>query len=101
MVSPSPEMKIFSVLVKASRKTEIELFRQSAISHIKARVCLKYLVNDCKYALRSNTLAELWTFMLSKFPRHFEKFKLEVGFNSGSTSVSAHNIVDRSKKHFM
>ena len=45
VLGPPPEMKIFSVLVKISWKTEIHY----SLFHMKTRVYLKYFVNVCGF----------------------------------------------------
>ena len=48
---PPPEIKILTVTRtwKKSPEKKILKFPRSALIHIKTRVCLKYLVNDCGF----------------------------------------------------
>ena len=46
---PSREVKVLSVLIKSSWKTEIELFPLWALFYMETRICLKYFVNDCRF----------------------------------------------------
>ena len=48
---PPPEIKILSVTRTWKKSPEKKMLRfpRSALIHIKTRVCLKYLVNDCGF----------------------------------------------------
>ena len=45
-LSPPPEMKILSVLIKSPEKPKLN-FSRSPLFHMNNRVCLKYFVNNC------------------------------------------------------
>ena len=50
-ISPFPEIKILSALVKISWKTKIELSR-NVLVYMKATVCLKYFVKTINYFVK-------------------------------------------------
>ena len=54
MLSPPPEMKVLSVLVKLFWKSEIELFPKCDISQ-ENQSFLKYFVNDCRSQTKTKT----------------------------------------------
>ena len=58
MLSPSPEMKVLSVLVKLFWKSEIELFPKCDIWQ-ENQSFLKYFVNDCRSQTKTKTFPRL------------------------------------------
>ena len=56
VLSPPPEMKILSVLVKISWKKQKLNISRNALFQIKTRVCLKYFANDCSLRLDTDKL---------------------------------------------
>ena len=48
MLSLPPKTKILSILAKISQKQKLN-FSRSVPFHMKARICLKYFENDCRF----------------------------------------------------
>ena len=78
MLSPSPEMKILSAIAKSLEKQK---FNFSVVPlHMKTRVSLKYLLNDClwKQFLASYFVTDPFKFDLLDY---FHKFNAFDSFN--------------------
>ena len=70
MLSPPPEMKVLSVLVKLFWKSEIELFPKCDISQ-ENQSFLKYFVNDCRSQTKIKTFPRLTIkHALTRFTKH-------------------------------
>ena len=70
MLSPPPEMKVLSVLVKLFWKSEIELFPKCDISQ-ENQSFLKYFVNDCRSQTKIKTFPRLTIkHTLTRFTKH-------------------------------